>query len=1039
MKSANLRHHVLIGFGLMLGLPLAQAATPAMGTLSPTQPTLEFSSGPNAVSNAAGDCSVLPCDTYDITLDIPAGFTATHPDAKIKVELTWDVDPDYDLQAEENGSQIATAGATGSPEIMEISSTKDGIRNITVNIVPFAVSGGTATGVITFIAGAERAAPPPGAGGGGGGAVSPTVPNPIGPGVPRYQVYAPPESLSGDTGEPSVGYNPETKQAFVLSGLRTLWATFPSERTPALPLACDADWEERTFAGNSLNTLDPIGLTDSLVRGHETGRTWIDHLQGKAHITAYTDNDGATWTPTEGNAPVVTGFDHQGIGVGPYPKTGIGASIPHPAYPNAFYYCGQDIAYANCTRSDDGGITFQPPQQMYQLTTCGGLHGHPRVSVDGTVYVPNPGCGGKTAVAVSEDAGTTWTVRPVEGSTASGWDPQVALGTDGTAFLCYADGLNASYGTFSSDKGKTWSTPVRLGAVEGIEHSAFPQAVAGTPGRASCGYLGTRTKGNPNAADFGGVWHLYFSTTYDGGNTWVTVNATPDDPVQGAGGIWDGGGGNFNRNLLDFNEMTIDENGYPIYGYTDGCIGSCNKDPTANTFTASPRIARQIAGKSLYDDVQMAVEPRVAAQACLAGVRTAQDATLTWRVPENGGAAISGYKVFRGTTTGALTQVGETGPKPFYRDLAVDPNVADYFYTVKAVNAQGESLFSNEVQLPLPQTPVVAENVCTVPGISIATDGAGDGKAANTDILALNVAEPQADDGKLRLTMKVASLNPVAPGVLYTVRFHLPTQPIGEASDTFIGMVQDGPAPKFVYGSVDIMVVSLTAVTVYTVQGELPGSSFSPDGTINFIVPRETFELKAGDQLANFIVNVHSGAASSGSHTQRSQTVLDEIAGTINYRLRDDKLCLPNTAPKAVLALSATQVAPGTKVLLDGRGSSDAEEGIKEYYFDFGDGSPALTTTQPTAEYTYTKEGFYRARLLVKDDRDLENENVAQQTIEVGSKASGPGAPGVPGVGPAPGPGSAVTAQNAGEGRFGGSFGVALLPLALFGLRRRRH
>jgi len=1026
--------HALAAFGLPFVAPLAALATsPAGGTLTPTATTIEFSSGPNALSNPAADCSLPPgCDEFALKLDLPAGFTARHPEAKIKVELTWAIDPDYDLQAFEGGTQIATAGATGSPEIMEIPSTKDGVRDIVINVVPYAVAGGTATGVITFIPGPTvTPAPGTGTGGGtGGGAVSATVPNPIGPGVPRYQVYAPPESLSGDTGEPSVGYNPATKRAFILSGLRTLWGTFPAERTPALPLACDAEWAERTFIGNTLNTLDPIGITDSLIRGAETQRTWIGHLQGKAHITAYTDDDGETWTPTEGNAPVVTGFDHQGIAAGPYPKTGAGSLIPHPLYPNAFYYCGQDIAYANCTRSDDGGITFQPPVQMYQLTTCNGLHGHPRVAPDGTVYVPNPNCGGNTGVAVSSDAGLTWTVQKVPDSAASGWDPQVALHTNSDAFLCYADGLNAAFGTFSKDKGATWSTPTRLGEDVGIQHIAFPQAVAGTPGRATCGYLGTRTKGNPTSADFAGVWHLYFSTTYDGGRTWVTVNATPDDPVQGAGGIWDGGGGNFNRNLLDFNEMSIDEKGYPMYGYADGCIGSCDKDPSANTFTASPRIARQIAGKSLYDDVVVPAEPRKAAEACLAGNRSAQEATLTWRVPENGGSAITGYEVFRGTAAGALTKVGETGAKPFFRDLAVDPNVANYFYAVKAINGQGIGGLSNEVKLPLPTAVVPAETTCVAPGMTIAVDGAGDGRAANTDVLALNVSEPQDADGNLLMRMKVASLNPVAPGVMYTVRFHTPSQPIGEANDTFVGMVLDGATPAFVYGTVDVTVVALTSATLYNVAGNLPGSTFSPDGTINFVVPRALFELKDGDQLANFIVNAHAGAAARGSHTQRSQTVLDDIAGTVNYRLRDGKLCLPNTAPRAALTLSANQVAPGSKVTLDARGSGDAEDAISEYYFDFGDGTPALTTTQPVVEHNYAKEGFYRAQLKVKDARGLENDNVAQQTLEITTKATTPGSG-------APVPGGTIGAISG--GRFGGALGLALLLPLLFAARRRRH
>src|SRR5439155_15710946 len=50
--------------------------------------------------------------------------------------------------------------------------------------------------------------------------------------------------------------------------------------------------------------------------------------------------------------------------------------------------------------------------------TCGGLHGHVRVSPDGTVYVPNENCFdsnnvSRPGVAVSTDNGLTWAVRTV--------------------------------------------------------------------------------------------------------------------------------------------------------------------------------------------------------------------------------------------------------------------------------------------------------------------------------------------------------------------------------------------------------------------------------------------------------------------------------------------------------------------------------------------------------------------------------------------------------------------------------------------------
>src|SRR6202043_2731949 len=93
-----------------------------------------------------------------------------------------------------------------------------------------------------------------------------------------------------------------------------------------------------------------------------------------------------------------------------------------------------------CSRSDDGGLTYGPIVPIYNSVTskCVGLHGHPKVAPDGTVYVPNKGCGldtpvlgaGLVNVVVSEDAGATWTIRAVPDSTGSllsKGDPSVGI------------------------------------------------------------------------------------------------------------------------------------------------------------------------------------------------------------------------------------------------------------------------------------------------------------------------------------------------------------------------------------------------------------------------------------------------------------------------------------------------------------------------------------------------------------------------------------------------------------------------------------
>ncbi len=64
-----------------------------------------------------------------------------------------------------------------------------------------------------------------------------------------------------------------------------------------------------------------------------------------------------------------------------------------------------------CARSDDGGLTFGAGVPIYNLTQCSGIHGHVKVAPDGTVYVPNRGCGATQAVVVSADNGLTWAVQ----------------------------------------------------------------------------------------------------------------------------------------------------------------------------------------------------------------------------------------------------------------------------------------------------------------------------------------------------------------------------------------------------------------------------------------------------------------------------------------------------------------------------------------------------------------------------------------------------------------------------------------------------
>jgi fibronectin type 3 domain-containing protein len=70
-------------------------------------------------------------------------------------------------------------------------------------------------------------------------------------------------------------------------------------------------------------------------------------------------------------------------------------------------------------------------------------------------------------------------------------------------------------------------------------------------------------------------------------------------------------------------------------------------------------------------------------------------ATLTWTAPANGGSAITGYRVYRSTSTGTETLFTSVGTTTSYTDTAV-VNATTYYYQVTALNGVGEGARSNE-------------------------------------------------------------------------------------------------------------------------------------------------------------------------------------------------------------------------------------------------------------------------------------------------------------------------------------------------------
>src|SRR5436190_1996019 len=159
----------LCSVGALLAM-FSFAATPSSGTLTDTSGPQSYTAGPFFVANPTPilfvdqgpECfgSAQPCDDYVLTVTLPAGYAAAHPNAAVKVTMDWtdagSGASDYDLYiyrgavTNTDGSQSADyqSASSADPEIATISPVADGTSRFTVKVVPYTPTGGRGNGKI---------------------------------------------------------------------------------------------------------------------------------------------------------------------------------------------------------------------------------------------------------------------------------------------------------------------------------------------------------------------------------------------------------------------------------------------------------------------------------------------------------------------------------------------------------------------------------------------------------------------------------------------------------------------------------------------------------------------------------------------------------------------------------------------------------------------------------------------------------------------------------------------------------------------------
>jgi hypothetical protein len=409
---------------------------------------------------------------------------------------------------------------------------------------------------------------------------------------------------------------------------------------------------------------------------------------------------------------------------------------------------------------------------------------------------------------------------------------------------------------------------------------------------------------------------LYVSTTYNGGATWVTVNATGEDPVQ-RGNVCDAGlncpTAPDTRNLLDFMDVQIDARGRILVAYADGCVspgciagedrnGDGFLDARDNDAADKAALARQSGGLGLIAAFDPPV-PATPAPPQLSATLQGQSAVLAWSTPDDGGSPIAGYRVYRNDV-----QAASLGPDVnMYTDASGSAATA---YRVSAINAVGEGARSPAVR------PVVPASACSVPGILVAEDTIDN--PPNTplqptfDVKTVHVAEPYGDGtGMLHITVTTAG-GVVPPNSQWYVMWQR-TTPDASHDRNYVAMksnAQGGLA--FEHGRVSY---PLATTSPQPNQGNIPtrigaasGSYDAASGTIRIIVPTASVD------------NVAAGAALLGVEARTflgrndllpiNQNLSSDFSPAGSYTLVGNASC--RTPPEAPALLNAT---PGKRTV----------------------------------------------------------------------------------------------------------------------------
>jgi hypothetical protein len=577
---------------LLLTAASALAATPSSGTLTAPAAgqttSLAFSGGPFTGATASPTaCTSLTCDTFTLTVNVPATFYSSNPAYAVHVKITWASNTnDFDLNVNDASGNTVCSSGQGQTSFEDADCGQLASGTYTVQVVGFTVVNATYNGSATL-------APEPASGTGNA----------------RYKksnlTFSAPQELQRpidllNNGGGGVSSDQDVEPRIVHDVLGNYYVA----AIQGVPGGIDV-WKS-TNAGGSFSYLgqpdgvqigatlgaDGVGLGggDEDIAVSPSGVVYASSLWLGSATQSTSFTGGTTWVsnPFSSDLPLV---DRQWI-------------APHG---NSELYLttkqlGADLdgtVTLFVAKSFDNGVTW--PQVAAVTTPEVGVQpgDQGNITVDqnnGNVYTVFIDSHSNIVwLARSTDGGKTWIVKQVfaapQGTNLANIFPTVAVDNASNVYVVFCNGTNV-FLTASKDQGATWTAPVRVNNGTASKTAMGPWVTAGGAGHVNIAFWGTS---DADANSTTAQWQVFNAQSRNATDAIPTITQVAATPIMHVGPICNQGlncaAGT--RNLAEYFAPDIGLNGEALIVYPD------DKNSSSPTGAARTFFVKQTGGNTL--------------------------------------------------------------------------------------------------------------------------------------------------------------------------------------------------------------------------------------------------------------------------------------------------------------------------------------------------------------------------------------------------------------------------------------------------------